>query len=348
MSFVRDVRVLLETWKEAEDRIKNMPAPCCVYREPDLVERVVRDSLTEDVDRIVIDSRETYEMIRGLVAKVSRRSKGRIKLYDGAVPIFEHFDIERQLENAFRRKVWLKSGGCIVIDETEALVAVDVNTGRHKGGKTQEEAILQVNTEAALEVARQLRLRNIGGLVVIDFIDMKQRKHQNAVYKTLREALRTDRARTNVLPISQLGLLEMTRQRMEESIRATTYSDCPYCDGRGKVKSALSMSVEIQRHIVEAMRRKNAPLKISVNPIVMERLRKEDESELVEIEQKHGQRLTFVSDPAKHMEDFVILHAETGEELYSNMERSSSRPGREAARPPSERNGGEPRRSDRA
>lgn len=332
VSFVRDVRVLLETWKEVEERIRTLPAPCCVYHEPDLVERVVRDSLTEDVDRIVIDSREAYDHIRDLVSRVSRRARGRIKLYDGAVPIFEHFEVERQLENAFRRKVWLKSGGYIVIDETEALVAIDVNTGRHKGGNTQEEAILQVNTEAAHEVSRQMRLRNIGGLVVIDFIDMKHRRHQNAVYKALKESLRNDRARTNVLAISQLGLLEMTRQRMEESIRATTYMDCPYCEGRGKVKSTLSMSVEIQRHIVEALRRHHGvPLKVSVNPVVMDRLRKEDEATLVEIEQKHGGRLTFVSDSSRHMEEFTIVHAETGEELYSNVERPAPK---QSARPP--------------
>jgi len=333
VSFVRDVRVLLETWKELEERIRDLPAPCCVYHEPDLVERVVRDSLTEDVDRIVIDSREAYDHIRDLVARVSRRARGRIKLYDGAVPIFEHFEVERQLENAFRRKVWLKSGGYIVIDETEALVAVDVNTGRHKGSTTQEESIVQVNTEAALEVTRQLRLRNIGGLVVIDFIDMKPRRHQNAVYKTLKEALRNDRARTNVLPISQLGLLEMTRQRMEESIRATTYMDCPYCEGRGKVKSTLSMSVEIQRHIVEALRRHHGvPLKVSVNPVVMDRLRKEDEATLVEIEQKYGGRMTFVSDPARHMEEFTIVNAESGEDLYSNAERPAPKPARPTER----------------
>ena len=220
----------------------------------------------------------------------------------------------------------MKSGGYIVFDETEALVSIDVNTGRHKGGKTQEESILQVNLEAAGEVARQLRLRNVGGLVVIDFIDMKQKRNQNQVYRALKEALRKDKARTNVLQISQLGLLEMTRQRAEESIRSTTYMDCPYCAGRGKVKSTLSMSVEIQRHIAEVMRRtkheKEAlPIKVTVNPVVMDRLRTEDEAELVELEQKYRGHLTFVSDPGMHMEEFSIMHAETGDELYSNAER---------------------------
>ncbi|HPC57495.1 MAG TPA: Rne/Rng family ribonuclease, partial [Kiritimatiellia bacterium] len=304
-SFARDLRGLLDTWQKIEDGIKNTPAPCCLYHEPDLVERVVRDSLTEEVGRIVIDSRETFERIRDMTSRISRRVKSRVKLYDGAAPVFEHFDVERQLENAFRRKIWLKSGGYLVFDETEALVAIDVNTGRHKGGKTQEESILQVNTEAAAEVARQLRLRNIGGLVVIDFIDMKSRKNQNAIYRALKDGLQTDKARTNVLPVSALGLVEMTRQRMEESLRAANFADCPYCHGRGKVLSTLSMSVRIQRRILEVIKknqhRGELPLRIAVNPMIMDRLRKEDEQVLIDLEKKCGTHLTFVSDVNLHV-----------------------------------------------
>lgn len=326
-SFVRDIRALTDSWSEIRRGIEETPAPCRLYQEPDLVERVVRDSLTEDIDRIVLDHREEYDRIKSVVAKISRRTKNRIKLYEGDAPIFDYFDVERQLENAFRRKVWLKSGGYIVIDESEALIAIDVNTGRHKGGKTQEESILQVNLEAADEVARQLRLRNIGGLVVIDFIDMRQRRNQNNVTRTLKEALKRDRARTNVLPISELGLLEMTRQRQEESVRATTFMDCPYCKGRAKIKSALSMSVELQRHIAEVMRKHKSrangdmPLKITVNPQIMDRLRREDEEVLIALEEKHSGRLTFVSNSQLHMEEFSILNAETGEELFSNVEK---------------------------
>ena len=323
-SFARDLRALLDTWQKIEDGIKGSPAPCCLYHEPDLVERVVRDSITEEVGRIVIDARETFDRIKEMTGRISRRVKNRVKLYDGAVPVFEHFDVERQLENAFRRKVWLKSGGYLIFDETEALVAIDVNTGRHKGGKTQEDSILQVNTEAAAEVARQLRLRNIGGLVVIDFIDMKSRKNQQAVYRTLKDSLQGDKARTNVLQVSALGLVEMTRQRMEESLRAANYSDCPYCHGRGKVLSNLSMSVRIQRRILEIMKR-NAqrvaiPLRISVNPMIMERLRKEDEQVLINLEKRCGTQLTFVSDSNLHIEDFRIMNGQSGEVLYEDHE----------------------------
>jgi ribonuclease G len=325
-SFVRDVRALQAIWNEIERGIRETPAPCRLYEEPDLVERVVRDALTEDIDRIVVDSREECEAIRNIVARFSRRARSRVQAYDGDAPIFEHFDVERQLESAFSRKVWLKSGGYLIFDETEALVAIDVNTGRHKGAQSQEESILQVNTESAEEVARQLRLRNIGGLVVIDFIDMKQKRNQNAVYKRLRELLRRDKARTNVLPISQLGLVEMTRQRQEESIRSAAYMNCPYCEGRGKVKSTLSMSVEIQRRIAEVMRRRRAsaasplPIKITVNPAVLDRLRSEDETLLLEMEQKLHGRLTFVPSPSLHVEEFAIHHADTSEELYADKD----------------------------
>ena len=330
-AFARDLRGLATTLAEIERLKQEQPAPCRLYEEPGLIERVVRDSLTEDIGRIVIDARAEYERIKELVARISRRTRGRVQFYDGTAPIFEHFDVERQLENALRRKIWLKSGGYLVFDETEAMVAIDINTGRHKGGKTQEESILEVNLEAAEEIARQLRLRNIGGLVVIDFIDMRQKKNQTAVFRSLRDALKRDKARTNILPISPLGLLEMTRQRAEESIRASTFMDCPYCSGKGKVKSALSMSVELQRQIAGVLRGRASaseealPLKIAVNPVVMDRLRKEDEEALVELESKHRGHLTFVSNGSLHMEDFVISNAVTGEELYSSNDRHEPR-----------------------
>ena len=327
-AFARDLRSLLDIWNQIETGIRESPAPCRLYQEPGLVERVVRDALTEDIDRILVDDREEYERIKGLIGRISRRARNALKLYEGEAPLFEYYDVERQIENSFRRKVPLRSGGAIIVDETEALVAIDVNTGRHKGGKTQDESILQVNLEAAEEVARQLRLRNIGGLIVVDFIDMKSRKDQQQVYRKMRESLRRDRARTNVLPISQLGLLEMTRQRTDESIRDSVLMNCPYCEGRGKVKSALSMSVEIQRAIGAVMRRAGKAaaaldLRITVNPVILERLRREDEQVLVELESRYGGKLRFVADPSRHLEDFMLQNAETGETLFHAHPRPS-------------------------
>jgi ribonuclease G len=245
-----------------------------------------------------------------------------VKVYTEPQPIFDRFNITKQLENAFSRQVHLKSGGYIVVDETEALVAIDVNTGRHKGGKDQESAILKVNLEAADEISRQLRLRNMGGLIVLDFIDMKSRRDQQNVYQRMKEGLRRDKAKTHILPISQLGLMEMTRQRHSESVRAAVYDDCPYCKGRGKVKSALTMSVEIQRKLGEILKKRprdesDFQLRIVVNPTVLERLRTEDENLIKEMEKRHFVKLLFRPDPAVHAEQFKIVNVANNEELAS-------------------------------
>ncbi len=329
VSFARDMRSLMQIWDQLQSGIRDHRAPVCLYQEPDVIERVVRDWVTEDVDRIVLDSQERWEQVKNLASQISRRVKSRIQLYDGHSPMFEHFNIERQIEDAFQRKVQLKSGGYIIIDETEALISIDVNTGRHKGGTTQEDVILQVNLEAVEEVARQLRLRNVGGIVVLDLIDMKQKKNRNAVYKALRQILTRDKARTNVLPISSLGLLEMTRQRVEEGILSSRYMDCPYCRGRGSVKSPLCMSIEIQRRATAIWNshRKSDPglqLQITVHPTILERLRKEDEQILVDLQSRFEGQLGFRSDPTRHIEDFVIRNGVSGEVYYSSTPLSAA------------------------
>ena len=301
---------------------KRLRTPCCIFQEPDLCERVVRDWLTEDVDAITIDDEASYESMREVTGRISRRAKSKIRRYDGVTGIFEHFGLERQLAEAFARKVPLKSGGYLVIDETEALIAVDVNTGHHKGKGSQEDAILEVNLEAVDEVARQLRLRNIGGLVVLDLIDMKSRKHQKQVYRALKDALKRDRARTNVLEISELGLLEMSRQRQDRSILSMLTSNCPYCAGHGLVKSPMAISVELQRHLVSLLRKAEADKKpfepkIVIAPQVMQRLRTEDSEILARLQKDYNTRLTFVSELHRHPEAFSILDAATSNVLYS-------------------------------
>jgi len=320
--FIRDLELLLQTWKQVEQKIKSSPTPSCVFQEPDLVERTVRDFLTEEVDRIVVDSEQAYERIRNMIGQISRLSRGKVRVYNEPTPIFTKFNVEKQIESAFRRQVWLKSGGYVCIDETEALVAIDVNTGRHKSQKDLETTIVQTNLEAADEICRQLRLRNIGGLIVIDFIDMRSRGDQQKVTQRVREAVKRDKAKTRILPISQLGLMEMTRQRHSESMASAVYEDCPYCKGKGMVKSALSMSVEIQRKISEVLRklkeqgRTDQPhLRIYVHPEVLNRLRTEDEALLIELEKKLSGKLSFRADPSFHFEQFKITDALGGQEL---------------------------------
>ena len=320
--FVRDLAMLLEEWNTVQDRIQKQSAPFCVFQEPDLIDRTVRDFLTEDVERIVVDSVEACDRMKAMIARISKRSATKIRSYSEPQPIFDRFNITRQLETTFSRQVHLKSGGYIVIDETEALVAIDVNTGRHKGSKDQESTILKVNLEACDEVCRQLRLRNMGGLIVLDFIDMKSRKDQQQVYQKMRELLKRDRAKTHILPITQLGLMEMTRQRHTESTRQSVYTPCPYCKGRGVVKSTLTMSVEIQRKLQEILRKRSRDesdfqLKILVHPTVLERLRTEDEKLITEMEKKHFGRLLFRPEPSLHAEQFRIYNVSNNEELAS-------------------------------
>src|SRR6187200_1456750 len=283
--FVRDLSVLVEQWARVEDLIKNEPAPCRVFEEPDLVDRTVRDFLTDEIDEVVCDDRTAIDRMKDMVGQISRRARNRIRFYDGTSPIFENFGIQKQIDDAFHRQVWLKCGGYIVIDETEALVAIDVNTGRNKGGRDVEKTILQTNLEAADEMARQMRLRNIGGLIIGDFIDMKSRKDQQTVYQRMKDRLKRDKSKTHVLPISPLGLMEMTRQRAAESISGAVFEPCPYCGGRGVVKTSMTTSVELHRTLNTVMRKYETvhDFRVILNPDVLKRLKEEDEDFLVEL-----------------------------------------------------------------
>ncbi|MCH2378678.1 MAG: Rne/Rng family ribonuclease [Pedosphaera sp.] len=326
--FVRDLTLLMDQWKVVKERIDNKPAPTCVYREPDLIERTVRDFLTDDVDRILIDNHAAYERMQLLIEKVSPRSKKKVQFYSEAQPIFDRHGITKQLEQAFSRKVTLKSGGALVIDETEALVAIDVNSGSHKGGgKDQSSTILRVNVEAAEEVCRQLKLRNMGGLVVIDYIDMKQRRDREKVFNKMRECLRHDKAKTHIEPISKLGLMEMTRQRQSESVQSAFHDECDYCKGRGVIKSPVTMSVEIQRKLTEILKSRQVDqgdslLRIVVNPNVLDRLCKDDEDLIINFEKKYLVKLEFRSETAFHAEQFKIVDGNNNSELISVGEQS--------------------------
>ncbi len=316
--FVRDLAFLVEQWARVEQAIKEDRAPCRVFEEPDLVERTVRDFLTDEIDEVICDDRVAIDRMNEMVGQISRRARNRIQYYDGAAPVFETFGVQKQIDDAFHRQVWLKCGGYIVIDETEALVAIDVNTGRNKGGRDVEKTILQTNLEAADEIARQLRLRNIGGLIIGDFIDMKSRKDQQAVFNLMRDRLKRDKAKTHVLQLSALGLMEMTRQRAQESLSDSIYENCPYCQGRGVVKTSMTTSVELHRMLNTVMRKYQDTvheIRVILNPDVLKRLKEEDEDLLVELERRYAGRLLFRGDPAYHHEKFTVTDAGSGVEL---------------------------------
>jgi ribonuclease G len=316
--FVRDLSILLQQWDDIQRGLEEQPAPVCLFQEPDLIERTVRDFLTDEIDAVIIDDPRAHERVQDLVGQISARARKRIQLYTGSQPIFDCFGVQAQIDAAFHRQVWLPCGGYIVIDETEALIAVDVNTGRNKGARDIEKTISQTNLEAADEICRQMRLRNVGGIIIADFIDMASRKDQQAVYQRVKERLKRDKARTHVLPISQLGLMEMTRQRAAESLASTQFISCPHCHGRGVVKSPMTMSVELQRALHSVMRKYQETVhevKVIVHPDLLNRLRTEDEEHLVDIERRYSGRLSFRSDPTYHHEQFVMINALSGEEL---------------------------------
>ena len=321
--FVRDLHLLLKTWDDVAHKIANSSDPTCVYQEPDLVGRTVRDFLTENIDRVIVDNPEDYNSIVEMIQSISPRSQNKVYLFDESIPIFERFNIERQIEQTFQRRVGLPSGGELVIEETEALTAIDVNTGSHKGeGGDAKDFIVQCNLEAAAEAARQIRLRNIGGLIIVDFIDMKNGKDRNMVYSTMRQHMADDKAKTQILPISPLGILQMTRQRQQESNASGIYTSCPYCHSRGIVKSPRAMSVEIQRRLTSLIRRERQRTKtgtlafrILLHPTNLERLRVEDEQHLIDIEKAYDVQLSFRADPVFHLENFKILDVNSGEEM---------------------------------
>jgi ribonuclease G len=315
--FVRDLHVLLEQWRSIAHDLETARAPKLLLPEPDLIERTVRDFLTDEIDRIVVDDLDAANRMKDLVGVISKRSQRKIRHYTEAVPIFERFNVDKQIDAAYRKQVWLPCGGYLVIDETEALIAIDVNTGRNKGGKDQDKTILQTNLEAAEEIARQLRLRNLGGLIVLDFIDMRNQRDQKQVLAYFKENIKRDKAKTHVLPISQLGLMEMTRQRVQESISRAVYMECPACKGKGKIKSTETMSVEIQRALTRVMRLHPGvrEVRVLLNAEVLDRLKKEDEEILIDLERKFQGRLSFRVNPKFHFEEFKLANALTDEEL---------------------------------
>ncbi len=247
--FRHDVEFLGRLWSQLQTRFERAAAPAALHEEGDLIFRVVRDLFSPEVDELVVDSRELYERCRDYVQTLVPALADRLRLYEERAPIFDHHGIEKDIEKALRRRVWLKSGGYIVIDHTEALVSIDVNTGKYVGKRDFEQTVLKINLEAANEVVRQIRLRDLGGIIIIDFIDMEVLDHREQVYRALKRALAEDKARTNVLQISELGLVEMTRKRVRQDLRALLTQTCPTCRGNGVVRSHETLAGEVHRAI---------------------------------------------------------------------------------------------------
>ena len=248
----RDMAYLLRLWKVIVRRIKNAAAPVDIYEESDMIIRTIRDIFASDVDSIYIDEQGAYERAKEFLQLVMPRYANRLQMYEGKEPLFHKYKLEKEISAIHKREVALPSGGSIVIDPTEALVAIDVNSGNFRTDDSAEETAYQLNLAAAREIARQLRLRDLGGVIVNDFIDMRKEKHRRGLERALRDAVKRDRARTKILRTSPFGLVEMTRQRIRPSIKRSVYKDCPCCSGRGVVKKAESMSIEVIRMLMLA------------------------------------------------------------------------------------------------
>jgi ribonuclease G len=304
---VADLHYLTKLWEEVAKRKDKAGAPSLIHSDLDVTQKVVRDILTESVDRIVVDSKPEYDKIVQFISTFMPKMKYSIELYDDEEPIFDHFGLEVEISRALGRKVWLKSGGYIIIEQTEALTAIDVNTGRYVGKHNLEDTILKTNLEAVKEIAYQLRLRNLGGIIIIDFIDMEKEVNREKVYGALEEALKSDKSKTNILKISELGLVEMTRKRVRESLGRMMCEPCPYCEGRGYVKSKISVCHEIFRELRrEMLDIRGTKVMLTVHPQVADLLYDEERRGLEELEKNFKKRITVRAKPGFHQEQFEV------------------------------------------
>jgi ribonuclease G len=299
---------LLRLWSDIQARMDRLSNAGLLYRDLNVSLRAVRDLFAREVDRLVIDSADEYRNVMEFINTFAPRLSHSVQLYDGRDPIFDAYGIEMEISRALEKKVWLKSGGYIVIEMTEALTAVDVNTGSYVGKRNLEETILKTNLEAVKEIAYQLRFRNIGGLIVIDFIDMEKKANRERVFLALKEVLEKDKAKTNILRMSDLGLIEMTRKRTRESLSRLLTEPCAYCEGRGVLKSKKTICCEIfrdiERECVVCEEERNVV--VSVHPDIENVLREEEQDSIMDLEKRIKKHLIIIGKPEYHLEQYEV------------------------------------------
>jgi ribonuclease G len=307
-AFLRDGRYLSRTWDEVRALAERQRAPVLLYREPTLLERLLRDLLSDDVASIKLDNERDFRRTLELVGALEPELAPRVRLYNGSSSILEEHGVSAELDRALRSKVWLPSGGYIVINQTEALVAIDVNTGRFVGKNQLEETLLKANLDAVREIVRQIRLRDLGGIIVVDFIDMEERKSRREVLKALEQELRRDRSPTKLLSVNEFGLVILTRKRVKQSLDKLLLSPCPYCSGSGQVKSVATVCSEIYdevRKLAEDM--KGQKLVLRVNPEVARALEADEASVLKGLQALTGGELAVHADALLHQEQFDLV-----------------------------------------
>ncbi|MBI3542681.1 MAG: Rne/Rng family ribonuclease, partial [Deltaproteobacteria bacterium] len=304
----QDLDYLVTTWNDIQKKFLKQRSPSVVYQDLTIVLRAIRDMFTDEVDKVIVDSKREHRAIMKFVTRFIPQVRDKVELYEGAMPLFDAYGIETEISRALERKVWLKSGGYLVVDQTEALVSIDVNTGRYVGKKTLEETILKTNLEAVREIAYQLRLRNCGGIIILDLIDMEKEANKEKVYKALEEALKKDRSRPSILKISSLGLIEMTRKRTRDSMVRSLCEPCSYCEGKGFVKNKLTIAYDIMRDIERELADKdNIGISIQCHPTVADVLLEDKRDVLEDMEQSSQKRITVRGNGAYHVEQYELV-----------------------------------------
>lgn len=302
-----DLDFLMLLWKTIQEKKENVSAPSLLYNDLDLIFRSVRDFMKHEVERLVIDSAEEFEKIKYFAKTYFPRLIDRIELHNYKEPIFDAFGIELDISRALGRKVWLKSGGYIIIDQTEAMTVIDVNTGKFVGKESLEDTILKTNIEAVKEIAYQIRLRNLGGIIIIDFIDMEKLENREKVFNAFVDAMKKDRAKNTIYTISELGIIQMTRKRVRESLGRVLCEQCPYCEGKGFIKSARSVAYEILRKLKKMSLPQSSTAMIKANPAVAELLSDEERHGVEDIENNFGIKIIIKDEDKLHQENYEIV-----------------------------------------
>jgi len=304
-----ELKYLLNLWERIKTRGTLQAAPVRVYEEYGIVLRLIRDIFTEDVTRLVVDSKDEYGRIVKFLKAFMPELRKKVKLYTGRTPLFQKYNLDKKIDEIFERKVALKSGGHLVIEQTEGVVVIDVNTGSYVGKKSLEETAYKTNIEAAEEIPRQLMIRDIGGIIIIDFIDMEVKDHRDKLFQVLQQKLRNDKARISLRAISQFGVVEMTRQRMRKSLEGASHVECPYCGGKGMIKSAETIAIETVRRIdnllVKSVKRRKH-ISISSHPDINEALVSNQARMLSDIQRKYRCKVELREDASFHIENVVI------------------------------------------
>ena len=303
-----EMEFLVKLWSNIQEKMEKRSNPGLLHKDLSISLRAVRDLFTKEVDRLIIDSTEEYENIMEFILAFERRLRYCVELYEDSEPIFDAFGIEMEISRALHNKIWLKSGGYIVIELTEALTAIDVNTGSYVGKRNPEETIVKTNLEAVKEIAYQLRFRNLGGLIVIDFIDMEKKANRERVFMALREALQKDKAKSTILHMSDLGLIEMTRKRTRANLNRLLTEPCVYCDGRGTLKSKETICYELFRELEREcpVSEEWENVHVLVNPEVDTVLREEEQESIMDLEKRLKKRITIIAKKDFHLEQYEI------------------------------------------